>query len=106
MHGYHPRGISFDKLEQACQIGAKYYELVYWTNLVVDDNNKRRVEFLDKDAAITAYRKIKAEGDDREYSLKEFEFKGNSWSEHVKNSMFDEGVHVVEAYEIQKKEIY
>jgi hypothetical protein len=99
MNGYHPRGVSFNKIEEACNIGNKYYALRYWTNLVVDGSGCRTVEFLNKNSAIAAYHKIKSEGTNREHSLKEFEFKGNTWTEHAKNSMFDDGVHIIEAYQ-------
>lgn len=100
MRGFHPRGVSFDVLIQNLCEGKKYYVLAYYADLVTSDTSThpRTVEYLDRDKAIAAYKKLldedKANGTMKAYSLKEFEFMGNTWDEHVKNSMFEQGRHI------------
>lgn len=100
MRGFHPRGVSFDALIQNLRKGKKYYVLAYYADLVTSEStiHPRTVEYLDRTKAIAAYKRLLAEdeanGTMKAYSLKEFEFMGDTRDEHVENSMHVQGVHI------------
>ena len=91
MSSYHPRGINFEKLEKSVVKGEKYYLLKYWTDLVAEENYIRRVEYLDLESALTAYQRIKDEGSNREHGIVEYEFRGDTWDEHLSNMLPEDG---------------
>lgn len=100
MRGYHPRGVTFDTLVKNVRKGVKFYVLAYYPELVTRSNtaHPKTVEYLDRIKAVKAYKKLleedSANGTMKAYYLKEFEFKGDTWNEHVRNGLHDAGVHV------------
>jgi hypothetical protein len=82
---YNPSGITFKKLDEATKKGEVYYVVAYWTDLVMEDMQIRRVEYLNKAQAMRAYRKL--EEVSREHYIKECIFTADTWEEHARNGL-------------------
>jgi len=91
---YNPNGISFKKLQKNVIKGNQYYIVKYYTDLVCDKSEIKRIEYLKKSDALKAFDKLNLVK--RAHTVTEVEFKANEWQEHVELLTVDDYENIIE----------